>query len=97
MIPNINVPKQAADPCLLCHEAPCVSARSHGLYPAGSPRSVRFEHAAGAARRFPDQDLRAQCCAPCEGARLRKDGPIQIRQRLEQAGKAPHAITGKEA
>ena len=99
MIRNIHIPKEAADRCLLCHEAPCASACPHGVDAARLLRSVRFENAAGAAAGLGKQNLCAGCDAPCEAACLRPDGPVEIRrvclalhqgkEELEELGEGP--------
>ena len=80
MIWSTTIPKEEADRCLLCYEAPCTSACPNGLDPAGLLRSVRFENEAGAAGRLPDEDVCSRCDAPCQEACLRWDGPVRIRR-----------------
>ena len=80
MIQTTAIPSRQAERCLLCHDGPCTAACPHGLDPARLLRSVRFENAAGAARRLSEQDLCAGCSAPCQAACLRGDGAVEIRE-----------------
>lgn len=80
MFANQIFPRETANQCMLCFPSPCSDACPHSLDPAGLLRSVRFENEAGAVRGLPQQNICAQCSAPCEAACLRKDGPVQIRQ-----------------
>ena len=66
--------------CALCQDAPCTRACGR-LDPAALLRSVWFRDEKAAASRLPEENLCADCPAPCESACLRP-GQVPIRALL---------------
>lgn len=79
MIWEMTIPVDEVNRCMMCPAEPCSQACPRDVGPAGIIRSLRFENHAGAALRLPDEDVCAQCDAPCERACLRGKQPVRIR------------------
>ena len=71
-------PRNEAERCLLCTDAPCTAACPAGQDPARMLRAVRFDRENGAGA-YADAALCENCAAPCERACIHYDEPIRIR------------------
>lgn len=84
---EISLP-EAADGCLLCSDAPCRKACPYGVETDIILRSLRFENAAGAANRIPDE----LPCLACSGKECRNaclkgliSRPVPVDEVMEMA------------
>ena len=80
-------PRNEAERCLLCTDAPCTAACPAGQDPARMLRAVRFDRENGAGA-YADAALCENCAAPCERACIHYDEPIRI-QALARTLPAP--------
>ncbi|MBQ0069652.1 MAG: NAD-dependent dihydropyrimidine dehydrogenase subunit PreA, partial [Bacteroidales bacterium] len=65
--------------CLVCHDAPCTAACPRGNDPARGVRAHKFENNYCVGM-FLNEDMCADCDAPCEKACIHPDFPIRIKQ-----------------
>lgn len=65
--------------CLMCMDAPCTAACSRGYDPARGLRAIRFENEYCAGL-FLNEEMCADCDAPCEKACIHPDFPLRIRE-----------------
>lgn len=65
--------------CLVCHDAPCTQACPRGNDPARGVRAHRFENNYCVGM-FLNEDMCADCDAPCEKACIHPDFPLRIKQ-----------------
>lgn len=65
--------------CLVCHNAPCTAACARGNDPARGVRALRFDNDYCAGM-YLNNEVCADCDAPCEKACIHPDFPIRIKQ-----------------
>lgn len=72
MMNETSIPMDEVSRCLLCNNATCTKACSHGLDPAKIIRSLRFDNTYGACMKLKEKFSCATCSAPCENACVQK-------------------------
>lgn len=69
--------------CLICHDAPCSAACKKGNDPARALRALRFENNYCVGE-FLNNEMCADCDAPCEKACIHPDFPIRIKKIADE-------------